>query len=310
MNSLPQNHSPDDYEKNEQKQVEPGNKYEVVPTFALEQLLQHADALKNELDSYRPLPEKEYLWSSLQEKLISEWTYHSNAIEGSTLTLGETIFFLQYGLTVEGKPLKDFLDVRNHADAIDLLYEFVKEDRELSEAFIKEINALLLLGVTSTPAIDQFGMRTHKPATPGKYKILANTVLQPDGSIHEYVPPIQVSGEMKYLCDWVNTQINILHPIITGAIAHYNMVRIHPFDDGNGRGARILMNLILLKRKFPPAIIKIEERRKYIEALIAVDEGDLNPFIEFIAKSSIATQEMMIQILKNNGTNKHKKTSG
>jgi Fic family protein len=303
------NHMANNSDQNEEKRLLEESKkakatYEVVPTFALEQLLQHADALNNELDSYRPLPEKEHIWSALQEKLISEWTYHSNAIEGSTLTLGETIFFLQYGLTAEGKPLKDFLDVRNHADAIGLLYEFVKEDRNLSEAFIKEINALLLLGVTSTPAIDQFGMRSRKPATPGKYKISANTVLQTDGTIHEYVPPVQVSSEMEYLCNWVNTQINILHPVITGAIAHYNMVRIHPFDDGNGRGARILMNLILLKRKYPPAIIKIEERRKYIKAHIAGDEGDLNPFIEFIAKSSIATQEMMLQILKSNGTKK------
>lgn len=265
------------------------------------ELLLQVDNLKNQLDSFRPLKEKEHIWQAIQEKLRSEWTYHSNAIEGSTLTLGETIFFLQYGLTVEGKPFKDFLDARNHAEAIELLYEYVAEERSISEGFIKEMNALLLSGVTHTKAIDQFGNPTKKPATPGEYKKLPNTVLRPDGTIHEYIYPLQVPAEMEYLCKWINDNLEAQHPIITSAVAHYNMVRIHPFDYGNGRGARILMNVILLKKKYPPAIIKMENRRKYIGAMEQGDKGDLTPFIEFVAQSLIDTATDMLNVLKNNG---------
>lgn len=275
--------------------------YLIKESEKITELLMNIDNLKNQLDSFRPLKEKEHIWEAIQEKLRSEWTYHSNAIEGSTLTLGETIFFLQYGLTVEGKPFKDFLDARNHAEAIELLYEYVAEDRPISEGFIKEMNALLLSGVTYTKAIDQFGNPTRKQATPGAYKKLPNTVLRPDGTIHEYVYPLQVPAEMESLCKWVNSNIDSKHPIITSAVAHYNMVRIHPFDDGNGRGARILMNVILLKRKYPPAIIKKENRRKYIEAMERGDKGNLNPFIEFVSQSLIDTARDMLNVLENNG---------
>ncbi len=271
--------------------------YDLEPSFQLQQLLKVVELLKDNLDSFRPLKEKEHLWEALQEKIRAEWTYHSNAIEGSTLTLGETIFFLQYGLTIEGKPFKDFLDAKNHIEAIELLYEFLKEDRPINETFIKEVNALLLSGVSYTKAIDQFGNLSKKPATPGQYKKLPNTVLTADGLIHEYVHPLQVSSEIQYLCDWINQNINKINPVIVGAIAHYNFVRIHPFDDGNGRGARILLNLILLKNKYPPTIIKLEQRRKYIECLDKAHKGNISLFIEFIAESCIKTQEMMIDTL-------------
>lgn len=277
--------------------------YTLNPSPKLTELLSRADDLKSQLDTYRPLKEKEHLWSVLQEKLRAEWTYHSNAIEGSTLTLGETIFFLQYGLTVEGKPFKDFLDARNHAEAIELLYEFIRDERSISESLIKELNALLLAGVTYTKAIDQFGQPTRKPATPGQYKKLPNTVLRPDGTTHEYVAPIHVPGEMEYLCQWIVANMNKLHPVITSAVAHYNLVRIHPFDDGNGRGARILMNMVLVKNKYPPTIIKLEHRRKYIECLEAANQGNLNPFVEFVTESLISTETTMLNVLEGNSGN-------
>lgn len=272
--------------------------YIISETEAISKHLAEVDELKGELDGFRPLKEKEYLWSAIQEKLRSEWTYHSNGIEGSTLTLGETIFFLQQGLTVEGKPFKDFLDARNHAEAIDLLYQFVAAERPLTEGFIKEINSLLLLGVSYTKAIDQYGNPTKKAATPGEYKKLPNTVLRRDGTIHEYINPLQVPPEMEYLCQWVNEQIDKEHPVITAAVAHYNMVRIHPFDDGNGRGARILMNLILLKKKYPPAIIKIEERRRYLATMEQADEGNLNPFVELLAQSLMETIKSILEVFQ------------
>jgi Fic family protein len=231
------------------------------------------------------------LWKTILFKLKVDWTYNSNSIEGSTFTRGDTVFFLSEGLTVKGKPLKDHLDTQNHAEAIDTLFDFIANRRELSEGFLKELNALLLHGVKSTPAMTPDGAQVEKKATPGQYKTQPNHVLQQDGSIHKYVEPLQVPGEMAALVEWVNENLSKLHPCYVAAVAHYNMVRIHPFDDGNGRGARILMNLILMKAGYFPAVIRAENRQDYIKALQAADKGDLTPFIEFVTKELIHTTE-------------------
>ena len=117
------------------------------------------------------------LWKTILFKLKVDWTYNSNSIEGSTFTKGDTIFFLNEGLTVKGKPLKDHLDTQNHADAIDFLFDLVANKREISESLIKEINALLLHGVKSTPAMTPDGKAIEKKATPGQYKIQPNHVI-------------------------------------------------------------------------------------------------------------------------------------
>lgn len=270
--------------------------YKVPESLKTKALMQICDALKGEIDSYKPL--RKDIWATVQDKIMVDWTYHSNAIEGSTLTRGETGFFLQYGLTVKGKPLKDFLDARNHSDAIDYLFEVIKNDRPIGTSLIKEFNALLLSGVTYTKAINQFGDPVKKPAHPGQYKIEPNHVQQPDGTIHYYAEPVDVPAQIEYLCSWINNNLEVLHPAIVGSIAHFNFVRVHPFDDGNGRGARILMNTILMKKKYPPIVIKNENRQDYIESLIEADRGNLLPFIDFITQSLIETEELILNELK------------
>jgi Fic family protein len=269
--------------------------YNITLTDELKQLLQTIDDLKLQID-INTLSHKERL-AAIQEKLRIDWTYESNAIEGSSLTKGETLFFLQEGLTVEGKPLKDFLDARNHAEAIDWLYDIINDNRPVTEGLIKEINALLLSGVHYTEAINESGRKVRKPLTPGQYKSLPNHVLQPDGAIFFYTEPIHVPDEMQMLCQWINHNLDILHPLITASIAHYNMVRIHPFDDGNGRGARILMNLILIKKGYSPAIIKMEKRRSYLTALSQADKGDISQFVMLVAVSLINTQRLILEKL-------------
>lgn len=237
------------------------------------------------------------LWSTIIKRLRTDWTYHSNTIEGSTLSRGETHFFLTEGLTVEGKPFKDFVDAKNHAEAIDYLFAVVADKQPISEGLIKDINALLLRGVESTPAKNEFGQLVQKKAHPGQYKVLPNHVEQPDGTIHRYVEPIYVKDQMETLISWVNTAIEHSHPIHVAAVAHYNLVRIHPFDDGNGRGARILMNLILLKSGYFPAVIRVETKRRYLEALTGADRGDLMPFIDFVADATLTTQQSVLDVL-------------
>jgi Fic family protein len=262
----------------------------------IKRLLISIDDLKIQMDHEKSLRKER--WIAIREKLRADWTYDSNAIEGSSLTRGETLFFLKEGLTVEGKPFKDFLDARNHAEAIDWLYEVVKNDRPITQGLIKEINALLLSGVKFTPAMDETGQKVQKPANPGKYKVLPNHVLKTDGTIHFYTDPIHVSDEMEILCRWIDENIENKHPLIAGAVAHYNMVRIHPFDDGNGRGARILMNLILIKKGYPVAIIKNENRRKYLASLNRADEGDMDPFLTLMAGSLIDTVHVIVEELR------------
>lgn len=267
--------------------------YQVEETPSLRQLLEAIDAAQAKVNAQKPL--QTAIWTTIQEKLRIEWTYDSNALEGSTLTRGETYFFLREGLTVEGKPFKDFLDARNHAEAIDYLYQIVKDERPMTPGLMKEINKLLLSGITHTEAIDALGQKAQKPAPPGEYKRLPNHVLQADGTIHRYTEPVHVAAEMEELFKWIQAALPHQHPVIVAAVAHYNFVRIHPFDDGNGRGARILMNLVFIKKQYAPAIIKTEQRRAYLEALSVADAGNLGPFTELVARSLLNTQKIILK---------------
>ncbi|MEL6723042.1 MAG: hypothetical protein AAFP10_07485 [Pseudomonadota bacterium] len=161
-------------------------------------LSQHRQTQINQEKIKKPL-----LWETIRFKLKTDWTCNSNAIEGSSMTFGDTLFFLQEGLTVQGKPLKDHLDAQNHAEAIEILFEVVSQNRPISEGLMKEINALLLNGVRSTPATTPDGKSVNKPATPGQYKTYPNHVIQPDKRLHRYVDPLQVSAEMAGLMQWI-----------------------------------------------------------------------------------------------------------
>ncbi|WP_034603237.1 Fic family protein [Maridesulfovibrio frigidus] len=204
-------------------------------------------------------------------------------------------------MTVKGKPLKDFLDARNHSEAIDALKDTIKDERPLTVGLMKEINALILNGVNYTAAQTPEGKQIKKEALAEQYKVHPNHVLTPNGEIHTYVEPEQVSSEMDFLFDWITDQDQKqTHPLITASIAHYNFVRIHPFEDGNGRGARLLMNLILMKKGYLPAVINNENRQEYIEGLQEADKGELGQFCILVSQSLQDTQESIVKILKEN----------
>lgn len=270
--------------------------YRVPESPELQALTARADMLRARVDAARAA--RPDLWPVVQEKMKISWTADSNALEGSSLSFGDTLFFLKEGLTVQGKPLKDFLDARNHADAIEFLFDVVATRRDITEGVLKELNAMLLAGVKSTPAIGGQGHRIETPAAPGEYKRLPNHVLQPDGEIHHYSDPIHVPVEMSALCQWIAEQEGVIHPALVAAVAHYNMVRIHPFDDGNGRGARILMNLILLRAGFPPAVVRNEDRAAYLSALRQADTGSFGAFAHFTLSALIATEERILHDLE------------
>lgn len=259
-------------------------------------ITQKIEEFQAKINSHKPFSKEILrLW---QEKLRIDWTYNSNAIEGNTLTYGETAFFLREGLTSEGKPLKDYLEAKNHAEAIDYLLDVIKGNREITESFIKELHALLLKDIHFTYAKGGNGQLIKKPLNAGKYKILPNHVLTIFGKIHKYADPIHVKDEMEKLIKWFNKEKTI-GIIEKACVFHYKFVAIHPFDDGNGRMARLLMNLVLMKAGYPPCVIKNVNRRKYLESLGLIDtEENYQPFIAFICEELLFTQKIMLDILE------------
>ena len=240
---------------------------------------------KQQLDAIRPLSEE--VEGRVMQKIRLEWNYHSNAIEGNKLTFGETYSFLMYGLTAKGKPLKDHLDIKGHNEAINFLMSIVKDDRDLTETEIRELHKMVLVEPYQSPAITFDGQKTSKTILIGEYKKQPNHVKTPTGEIHYYATPEDVPVLMSELVGWYNearTNKNI-HPSVLAAFFHHRFVAIHPFDDGNGRIARILMNLILMQKSYSPAVVKLKERTDYYAVLGQADKNEYVPLIEFIAES-------------------------
>ncbi|SMG59128.1 Fic family protein [Paraburkholderia susongensis] len=209
-------------------------------------LLQAVDAGKAQLDAARPLPP--HTLASLREKLLLEWTYHSNAIEGNTLTLRETKVVLE-GITVGGKSLREHFEATNHRDAILYVEEIVAKNETLSEWQIRNIHALVLKAIDDKEA--------------GRYRqenvVIAGASTTPPDFLH-------VPEEMKRLVEWCEGA-GTLHPVERAAELHTRFVKIHPFVDGNGRTGRLLLNFELMKAGYPPAIIQKEDRLAYYDAL-------------------------------------------
>lgn len=223
---------------------------------------------KKKLDSFRPLTKLQL--KVLKEQLKIEYIYNSNAIEGNTLSLNETRMILEEGITIGGKSLREHLDAMNQNEAMALLEKFVKEKHKE----IKESDMLLLHRITLKGISDYWA---------GRYKTSQNRIL---GSKLKTTPPYKVASEMGNLAYLINKNPEKHNIIELAAIAHHELVRIHPFVDGNGRTARLLTNLILMKNGFPPIIIFNKERKKYFECLEKAHFGELKPFINFIAKAA------------------------
>ena len=223
----------------------------------------------------------------IMQKLRLEWNYHSNAIEGNALSYGETVTYLMYGLTAKGKTLKDHLDIRGHNEAIYLLLNMVKEERGFSEADIRELHHIILVEPYYSDAVTPDGKSTKRLINIGLYKKQPNHVITPTGETHYYATPEDVPILMGELMQWFNAEKNNpdIHPSVLAAIFHHRFVAIHPFDDGNGRLGRILMNLILMQKGLPPAIIKLKDRQDYYVALNNANAGNYDLLVDYVAHS-------------------------
>lgn len=220
--------------------------------------------LKERVHVQRPLPSE--LVEGLRKDFLVKSTYHSNAIEGNTLTIYETKAILEDGITIAGKSMREHLEAINHKQAIILSEEIVKRKETLSERLMKELHAIILHG------IDQSNAGIYR-----KHDVMIS------GASHTPPSYIDVPQLMANLMIWYNKKTD-LHPLEKATMLHSKFVNIHPLVDGNGRTSRLLMNLELIKAGYLPVTIENEKRFKYYEILdIAAVDGNYTPFIQFIA---------------------------
>ena len=253
------------------------------------------DRLRANLDALRPLaPEQE---ARVLQKFRLEWNYNSNAIEGNSLTLGETRSLLLHGLTAAGKPLRDHLDIKGHNEAVLWLEDFVRDERPLTEQFIRGMHEVLLGEPYEVQAQTADGQPTRKLIVPGRYKTSPNNVLTATGEMFYFASPEETPGRMTDLVDWYRAEeaAPTLPPVALATEFHYRFVRIHPFEDGNGRMARLLMNLILLRHGYPMTVIPAADRNRYLAALAEADAGEPEPFLRFIIENVEASLRLMIR---------------
>jgi len=228
--------------------------------------LPHLNKQKAALDQLRPFPPAAL--KRLHEQMVIEWTYNSNAIEGNTLTLKETALVLQQGITIAGKPLREHLEAVNHREAIQKLEEIVQKKGSLSEESVRSLHRIIFKGIDDAEA--------------GQWRRERVRIL---GAVHLPPDPIKVPRLMEEFTHWLVKEEPKAHPVWFAGMAHHRFVHIHPFIDGNGRCARLLMNLLLMRGGFPPAVILKVDRPKYYRFLQQADQNEYDNYLRFIARS-------------------------
>ena len=233
-------------------------------TYLKKGLNKMVEIFKEFLNKEHPL--NDGILRKLQNNLRTEFIYNSNAIEGNTLTLRETDIILQFGITVKGKSLKEHNEVKGQEYALDFLNEVLKKEEPLSIRLIREFHALIL---------------NDDKDNRGRFKQENNTIL---GAKFQTTPFYQVEEKLQELIDNFNeSDKNLIEKV---AKFHNDFEMVHPFNDGNGRTGRLLMNLELMKNGYPITIIKNEDRDDYYQALeIASIDKNYIPLTEFIKRS-------------------------
>ncbi|MBK9148698.1 MAG: Fic family protein [Flavobacteriales bacterium] len=260
------------------------------------EFLAHLDTLKSELDAAVPMkPERE---RELWQKLRLEWNFNSNHIEGNTLTYGETILLFLKEVMPGGHTTREIFEMQAHDVAISMVREWaLDKDRPIREGDIRDLNRILLKEPFFKEAITTEGMTTQVQVIPGEYKKHGNLVRQPDGTLFEYSKPEEVQMQMQELMEWYHSE-HALHPIQKAAVLHHRFILIHPFGDGNGRTARLLVNYHLMLNGYMPLVVKSADKANYLLRLKQADAGDLEPFIEYMAQQAEWTMNLALRAAK------------
>lgn len=232
------------------------------------------------LNKLRPLSLT--LLQQLKEKFEVEMTYNSNAIEGNTLTLKETYWVIQQGITVKGKSLKDHLEAKNHKEALNYLYELIEHgiSHTISEHLIRSLHALIIQDIDKNIA--------------GKYRDVDVFIT---GTDHRPPSALEVSIKMRELIEWARKNHGKMNIVEFSAIFHHKFVHIHPFQDGNGRTGRLLMNIFLMQYGFPMTIIQVNDRQKYYHSLQDADNENYKPLCYFIAQAILRSLNIYLDVI-------------
>lgn len=230
------------------------------------QLLQ-LDELKRCLDIFRPLHPGQM--EKLQQAWDTEYTYESNRIEGNTLTLRETSLVINDGITVGGKSMREHLEAINHRDAIRLMREYAAGTDRMNQAIFLRLHRVVLRSIDEENA--GFFRRGRVSVT---------------GSARVFPNPVKVPDLIATVFDAFNSEVPDTHPLVQATMLHHQLVHVHPFVDGNGRTARLMQNLVLLRNGFVVANLKgeVTDRLAYYDALAQADNGQMQPLCGLLYK--------------------------
>lgn len=235
------------------------------------------DKLQEKIRAHRPLDSYEV--KQLKDYYRIGLTWSSNALEGNSLTESETKVVLEDGITIGGKTLKDHFEAIGHSEAFDLLYKLA-DSQDITESDILGLHRLFYYRIDTESA--------------GKYRernvIITGTDFTPP-------PPTAVPIAMQKLLESLPS-LQKLHPVVYSAMLHLKLVTIHPFIDGNGRTARLLMNLALLQAGYPITVIPPIIRGDYISALRDSNNGNDKPFVDFISCCVWESQKDYLRLLE------------
>ncbi len=268
------------------------------------------DNLYKEWQSLQPLKKEDQ--QRLDEKFMLEFNYNSNHIEGNTLTYGQTKLLLMFDKTTGTASMRDYQEMKAHNVGLELMKrEALDKERPLTESFIRELNRVIQ--VENYYKVTRDGQGSYLIHV-GVYKTRPNSVITATGAEFHYASPEETPALMTQLLEWyVNTERQReLNPVELAALFHYRFIRIHPFEDGNGRVARLLMNYILLRHGYPMIIIKSNDKNAYLDTLNLADVevgsipsvganaslDAIKPFVEYIQKQVNYALEISIKAAK------------
>jgi Fic family protein len=241
------------------------------------------NAQLTEWQSLQPLKREDH--DRLWRKLRLDWNYHSNHIEGNTLTYGETAILLIHGQATGDHGLRDYMEMQAHDVAIDHMKALVAAEPPLTEGDIRDFNRILIKESFWKDAITPDGQPSRIEILPGEYKKQPNNVRTASGEIFRFADPADVPIRMGELVAWLRDALEKteLHPIEIASKLHHDFVLIHPFGDGNGRTARILVNYVLMRSGYLPLVVPTQQKDRYLAALRRADAGDLQSLTDYLA---------------------------
>ena len=230
------------------------------------------ETLYKEWQSLQPLKEQDQ--NRLDQKFMLEFNYNSNHIEGNTLTYGQTEMLLMFGKVVESANMKDLEEMKASNVGLKMVKEAaLDKEQPLTEYFIRTLHQTLLREDYTVYRQLPDGTNTSYVVHAGQYKTRPNSVITPTGERFEYASPEETPALMTDLLLWYNQaeKEGAMSPIELASLFHYRYIRIHPFEDGNGRISRLIVNYILYRHGYPMIVVRTKDKKNYLEALSKSD---------------------------------------